>query len=575
MQLDKKLLPNAPPPAIQPKAPERTEINYPFSTGPVLQEEYRNPWGAVRIGKLLEDLDSLAGNIAFKHVDDGSGKTKAPLLVTASVDAITLRHALSMDEDIVMAGRVAWTGTSSMDIRMEIVQKAYRDDPSLVAWFTFVARDPVTQKAMRVSPVVPQTDVEKERYAERQLIADERRAARRTQPDVQQQVLAENREWAQEQLVEAQAMQDLPALASASAVLMSQTGLQNTFICQPQQRNMHGRVFGGFLMRRAYELAFATAYMFAGSRPIFVEVDEVTFQRPVDVGDLLRFKSCILHTQPGTNGSRGYIHAQVIAYITQPEKVVSNISNTFNFVFAVDPSHSTTLPEADRQLKRVLPSTPAEAQSIERYYPGRPAETPSLDAPMPWRQLVLDAHSDFQRYLKGPAYHATFRQPKQVLSDRGIVIPAGGAAMLKNAAATIKLLRDHHHCQLPILIAHNGAAENQFADVTFFDMASTPYPPHHRKIPISGVLCKAYAAYLAPFHQFVLMDADTLLLRNPEYLFKTQQLIEAGNLNWPDYWVHGYLPHMDIPAPVHLLSLQNMQIQPSIRTACTSWSSLL
>ena len=25
--------------------------------------------------------------------------------------------------------------------------------------------------------------------------------------------------------------------------------MQNTFICQPQQRNLHGRIFGGFLMR--------------------------------------------------------------------------------------------------------------------------------------------------------------------------------------------------------------------------------------------------------------------------------------------------------------------------------------
>lgn len=29
--------------------------------------QYRNPWGAVRIGRLLEDLDSLAGNVAFRH----------------------------------------------------------------------------------------------------------------------------------------------------------------------------------------------------------------------------------------------------------------------------------------------------------------------------------------------------------------------------------------------------------------------------------------------------------------------------------------------------------------------------
>jgi hypothetical protein len=29
--------------------------------------QYRNPWGFLRIGRLLEDLDSLAGSIAFQH----------------------------------------------------------------------------------------------------------------------------------------------------------------------------------------------------------------------------------------------------------------------------------------------------------------------------------------------------------------------------------------------------------------------------------------------------------------------------------------------------------------------------
>lgn len=29
--------------------------------------QYRNPWGHARIGRLLEDLDSLAGNVAFLH----------------------------------------------------------------------------------------------------------------------------------------------------------------------------------------------------------------------------------------------------------------------------------------------------------------------------------------------------------------------------------------------------------------------------------------------------------------------------------------------------------------------------
>ena len=43
----------------------------------------------------------------------------------------------------------------------------------------------------------------------------------------------------------------------------------------------------------------------AGTRPIFHSVDEVSFVKPVDVGDLLRFRSRVIHTQqpdqlPGT-----------------------------------------------------------------------------------------------------------------------------------------------------------------------------------------------------------------------------------------------------------------------------------
>lgn len=58
-----------------------------------------------------------------------------------------------------------------------------------------------------------------------------------------------SRSWADALLAEGRAKIDLPALAGEGALLMRDTRLHNTFTCQPQQRNMHGRVFGGFLMR--------------------------------------------------------------------------------------------------------------------------------------------------------------------------------------------------------------------------------------------------------------------------------------------------------------------------------------
>jgi acyl-coenzyme A thioesterase 9 len=73
----------------------------------------------------------------------------------------------------------------------------------------------------------------------------------------------------------------MPALADHNTILIRDTKLENAIICQPQQRNMHGRIFGGFLMRRAYELAFSTCYVFGGMRPLFLEVDHVDFRKPV------------------------------------------------------------------------------------------------------------------------------------------------------------------------------------------------------------------------------------------------------------------------------------------------------
>ncbi|MCE0481047.1 hypothetical protein HAX54_038444 [Datura stramonium] len=44
----------------------RTSVLYKFSSDYVLREQYRNPWNEIRMGKLLEDLDALAGTISFK-----------------------------------------------------------------------------------------------------------------------------------------------------------------------------------------------------------------------------------------------------------------------------------------------------------------------------------------------------------------------------------------------------------------------------------------------------------------------------------------------------------------------------
>ena len=44
----------------------RTSVSYSLAADEILREQYRNPWNGCRVGKLLEDLDALAGTIAMK-----------------------------------------------------------------------------------------------------------------------------------------------------------------------------------------------------------------------------------------------------------------------------------------------------------------------------------------------------------------------------------------------------------------------------------------------------------------------------------------------------------------------------
>ena len=60
---------DAPPPTellTRTPSESRTTIVYAFSSDSTLREQYKDPWNEFRIGKLLEDLDALAGTITFK-----------------------------------------------------------------------------------------------------------------------------------------------------------------------------------------------------------------------------------------------------------------------------------------------------------------------------------------------------------------------------------------------------------------------------------------------------------------------------------------------------------------------------
>jgi acyl-coenzyme A thioesterase 9 len=389
--------------ALVPKPPTRTSIRYSFSADENLLEAYRNPWNAVRVGRVLEDLDSLAGNIAFSHCDDADRATRPQLLVTASVDRVRLMRALKLEEDVILSGAVAWVGRSSMVIRMEAWPADHPDappceekktnvlretnvgkegyapgsGPSLSADFTFVARDAVTNKSAAVNPLVPDCDASQTLFAqtaERVARKKEKAKAEKTSktsfgedparpnaPHLETSLASAKAAFVDAALNETRAVTTFPALASTDAILSSATRTENIFVAQPQQRNLSGRIFGGFLLRRAFELAFATSYVFGGARPRFKSVRDMDFLKPVDVGDLLRFKARVLHVDTTSKTSETCVDVEVECLVTKPEETSAELSNTFLFTFHVENEAGG---RDGRKVRRVLPASREDAAHV-------------------------------------------------------------------------------------------------------------------------------------------------------------------------------------------------------------------
>jgi acyl-coenzyme A thioesterase 9 len=111
------------------------ELVLPFSSDPILREQYISPFGHVRLGRLLEDLDAFAGNVAFHHAFPSR-----PTIVTASVNKLDLiPKSIDPTKDLRISGGVTSVGSSSMEIRID----AFQGDGwplILTTYFTMVAR---------------------------------------------------------------------------------------------------------------------------------------------------------------------------------------------------------------------------------------------------------------------------------------------------------------------------------------------------------------------------------------------------------------------------------------------------
>ncbi|KAM7369590.1 hypothetical protein PAMP_010905 [Pampus punctatissimus] len=183
------------------------------------------------------------------------------------------QHVIYPDCDIKFTGQVTWVGKTSIEAKMHMSQ--YHDGayaPVLDATFVMVARDPENKrcdtessfKAAFVNPLKPEGPEEEKLFQEGEANKC-RRVELSTASLLKVAPTDEERKIVHSlflNTLDTKTVSFRSRVLPPNSVWMEDAKLKGLEICHPQQRNIFNRIFGGFLMRKAYELGWANACSF-------------------------------------------------------------------------------------------------------------------------------------------------------------------------------------------------------------------------------------------------------------------------------------------------------------------------
>ena len=380
-----------------------TEIVLPFRQDLELREEYVNMFRGLRLGKILEDLDAFAASIAYRHClpSKAAGISveelfpgQLPLtIVTASMDRMDLLNPLRPDLDIKMYGNVTYVGKSSMEVTVRVAclgnprsqdeidtsgqplsESEHNWTPLLLCRFTLVAKDPQTGAPVTVPALKPTNNTEKQSIqlgeAKKQRKLAMMHADLRKQPPTSEERLLIHQLYLEQQQFMSGTGELQRHLLPENMTPTSDTRVQIVKICHPQERNIHSSIFGGFLMREAFELAYTNATLFIRARPYTIAMDDVAFRKPVPIGSSLFLTSEVTYAEGEPHRTfQVSVTAEVIKDINSETREVTNV---FHFTFARGDETMTWGHEiAQKSFGRVNKLIPLTYGDTMKYLQGR------------------------------------------------------------------------------------------------------------------------------------------------------------------------------------------------------------
>ncbi|KAI5481055.1 acyl-CoA thioester hydrolase [Pseudohyphozyma bogoriensis] len=352
------------------------ELDLRFSEDPALREQYVGGNTGVRMGRLME--------AAYRHVLPSGMPISAAsdygfYLVTAAVDRLDMLRPLADASgsipDLRLSGHVSYATESTVEVfmRMATIPASAEEKPQtiLIGRFAMACRAATGGKQKIAQLIVEGPEQEELFRMGKEMKEGKKERAKQSlekiPPNAKEVSCALFGLRGVRELTEAgykaammheifmgrQDIYERNAATPSDVVWMSDTRINSALLMHPQERNVHNKVFGGYLMRLAYETAFSTACLFAQTPVTFISLDELQFALPVEIGSLLLLDSRV--TFSPLLGDHKSFHVSVEAGTTDLRSGEKRVTNTFHFTFASDQTLKRhVLPRSYRQAMQWL-----------------------------------------------------------------------------------------------------------------------------------------------------------------------------------------------------------------------------
>jgi acyl-CoA hydrolase len=284
--------------------------------------------GNFRFGLLLEILDKVAEETALKYVNCYHPDAR---VVTAAIDDIFVRHAADVTRDILFQARINHVGRSSLVVGIRVEQPGEPINHIASCHFTMVARSGAGEDACSIAlPPLEYLDaLELKRSAKALSSRAEylRQQALLTEPPSREEFeLLAKLHLVQDEtgLLTGRRAQDDACFRGYKASRLVTESWEQMF---PEKENVPHSIFGGYLIRRAFELSAICADLVAPDRSIIAAVTRINFFQPVRIGDTLHFTSRVVYT------SGSFICVEASIERTSRDRTTKALSNSCFFTF--------------------------------------------------------------------------------------------------------------------------------------------------------------------------------------------------------------------------------------------------